>query len=436
MWKIQAMKDKAVKGLIHEEERRQRGTLNLIASENYVSRDVREALASVFTNKYAEGYPHARYYGGSSVADKLEDLTKVRALELFKLSPKTWSVNVQPYSGSPANLAVLHALVCPGEKIMAMALDMGGHLTHGCPASITGKLWKQISYGVDRKTERIDYDALLKIAKREKPGLIIGGGSAYSRMLDFKKFRGIADAVGALLVADVSHVAGLVAGGIYPSPFPYAHVVTTTTHKTLRGPRAALIFARKLAITGYRLPITNTAKTRSKGEKTPFISELVDKAVFPGLQGGPHLNTMAAIAVALKEASSPAFKKYAVQTVRNAEVLAEELARFGWRVVSGGTDTHLLLVDTAANGVSGKTAAEMLEKAGIIVNKNVIPYDVRKPSDPSGIRLGTAALTTRGAKESDMRRIARLITEAVLTGISPVLRSEAARIAARLRFPR
>jgi len=407
------MKDKAIQKLIQKEEKRQEGTLNLIASENYVSRGVREALASVFTNKYAEGYPGARYYGGNAVADELEKLAEMRALSLFRLSPKKWSVNVQPYSGSPANLAVLHALVPRGGKIMGMALDMGGHLTHGFSASLTGKLWRQVPYGVDRKTGRIDYAALMLLAKKERPKLVIAGATAYSRIVDFKKFRKIADSVHAFLVVDMSHFAGLVAGGVYPSPFPYADVVTSTTHKTLRGPRAALVFS------------------------SVEHSKAIDKTVFPGLQGGPHLNTIAAVAVALEEAKEPAFRKYAMQVVRNAKAFADELERLGWPVISGGTETHLFLVDTMARGIGGRTASDALERAGIIVNKNMIPYDSRKPSDPSGVRIGTAALTTRGMKEKEMRKVARLVDRALLKKMGAArIKKEVSRLCSRFPLPR
>jgi glycine hydroxymethyltransferase len=379
------MRDKEIENLIKREEKRQKKAINLIASENFVSQDVLRALGSVFTNKYAEGYPAKRYYAGCEVIDELEDLARTRALKLFKLSPRTWSVNVQPYSGSPANLAVYLALVKPGETIMGMALDAGGHLTHGAKVSASGKLWRAVHYGVDRKTEMLDYRAMLRIAKKEKPKILIAGWSAYSRVADFKKFKKVADAVGAMLLVDMSHFAGLVAGGAYPSPFPYADIVTTTTHKTLRGPRAALIFSR--------------AK----------YAKAIDKAVFPGLQGGPHMNQIAALAVALHEAARPEFKKYAKQVVKNAKVLAGALARFGWRVVSGGTDSHLFSVDTGARGVSGGKAETLLQTAGILVNKESLPFDTRPPSDPSGIRIGTAAVTMRGMKERDMVRLARTI---------------------------
>ena len=387
------MKDTQIKKLIETERKRQKRALNLIASENYVSKDVLEALGSELTNKYAEGYSGARYYGGNEIADKIENLCKERALKLFIRQPadrQKWSVNVQPLSGSPSNLAVYTALVPVGGKIMGMSLAHGGHLTHGHKVSATGKFWTQVPYGVNQKTELLDYEEIKQIALREKPQIIVTGYTAYPRIIDFKKFREIADVSGAYLMVDMSHFAGLVAGGVYPSPFLYADVVTTTTHKTLRGPRAAMIFSRK--------------DERELGKK-------IDKAVFPGLQGGPHLNQIAAVAVALKEADTPAFKKDAKQVVKNAKVLSNELARLGWRIVSGGTDTHLLLVDVWLNGkgIGGKEASDRLEKAGIIVNKNTIPFDTRSPVDPSGIRLGRAAETTRGKKERDFVKIAERI---------------------------
>ncbi len=386
-------KDTQIQDLIKKEEKRQKSVINLIASENYVSQAVLRALGSVFTNKYAEGYPGKRYYGGNLVVDEVENLARERALKLFKLSPKKWAVNVQPYSGSPANIAVYLALVPIGGKIMGMRLDMGGHLTHGHKVSASGKIWRQIPYGVNKKTEQLDYDELEEIAKKEKPKLIVAGFTAYPRRIDWKAFRLVADVCGAALMADMSHIAGLVAGGAHPSPFPYADIVTTTVHKTLRGPRSAMIFSR-------------TDRLHASGFK---FHELIDKAVFPGLQGGPHVNQIAGIAAALYEASQPEFKKYAAQIVKNARVLAEELAKKGWRIVSGGTDNHLLLVDTWQKGVSGKDASTLLEKAGIIVNMNAIPFDERKPMDPSGIRIGTAAVTTQGMKEKDMKRIAARI---------------------------
>lgn len=386
------MKDREIERLLKAEKKRQKSTINLIASENVVSADVLKVLGSEFTNKYAEGYPGKRYYGGTEVADKIERLCIDRALKLFDLNPVKWQVNVQPLSGSPANLAVFLALVPPQGKIMGMTLEHGGHLTHGHKVSITGKMWQQIGYGVDTQTEMIDYEAVKKQAVAEKPAVIVAGFTAYPRTVDFKKFREIADACGATLVVDMSHFAGLVAAKEYPSPFEYADVVTTTVHKTLRGPRSALIFSQK---------------------DNRELDKKIDKAVFPGIQGGPHLNQIAAVAVALKEASTPAFKKYAVQVKNNAAVLASELKRYGWHVISEGTDSHLILVDTwmDGKGISGKDASDRLEKKGVIVNKNAIPRETRSPMDPSGIRLGTAAETTRGKKEKDFKIIAKLIHE-------------------------
>lgn len=384
------MKDKEIAKLIEQEKKRQKSVTNLIASENYVSQDVLEALGSELSNKYAEGYPGHRYYGGNEISDKIENLCKARALKLFKLSSAKWHVNVQALSGSPANLAVYLALVPPGGIIMGMSLTEGGHLTHGHKVSATGQFWKAVQYGVDSQTEKIDYETLEKLAKKEKPDIIVTGFTAYPRIIDFKKIRNIARACGAYLMVDLSHTAGLVAGDACPSPFPYADVVTTTTHKTLRGPRSALIFSRI-----------------DKRE----LYKKIDKAVFPGLQGGPHLNQIASVAVALAEAAKPAFRIYARQVIKNAKVLGDELKRLGWRIISGGTDTHLILVDTWMNGkgMGGKEASDKLEKAGIIVNKNSIPGETRNPMDPSGIRIGTAAETTRGKKEHDIKVIARKI---------------------------
>lgn len=392
------MKDKQIEGLIKAEEKRQKGVINLIPSENYVSKDVLTALGSIFDNKYAEGYPYARYYGGQKYTDELETLCQKRALKLFKLEKDLWHVNVQPHSGSPANLSVYLALVPKGGKVMGLPLSSGGHLTHGQKVSITGKIWEQLPISLDLKTELIDYKKMKEDAIREKPVLIIVGFTAYPRFVDFKKCREVAHACGAYLMVDMSHFAGLVAGGVYPSPFEYADVVTTTTHKTLRGPRSAIIFSRK---------------DKNLGDKS--ISVLIDKAIFPGLQGGPHMGQIAAVAVTLKEDDSPAFKKYAKQIVKNAKVLADELSRLGWRVVSGGTDSHLILVDTWMNGkgISGKEAEAKLEKAGIICNKNTIPGETRSPFDPSGIRIGTPAETTRGRKEKDMILIARKMDKAL-----------------------
>lgn len=381
------MKDKTIEKLIKTEDARQKKVINLIASENYVSDDVLNALGSSLTNKYSEGYPGRRYYGGNTVIDQVESLAQERALSLFKLDPKKWHVNVQPLSGSPANFAVFAALVPLGGKIMGLKLSSGGHLTHGQPVSMTGKIWKQIPYEVDPKTELINYKEIEKLAVAEKPDIIVAGFTAYPRVVDFKKFASIAKKSGALLMVDMSHFAGLVAGGEYPSPFQYADVVTTTVHKTLRGPRSAMIFVKK-----------------DKRE----MDKKIDKTIIPGLQGGPHNNQIAAVAVALKEAATPAFKKYAKQIIKNAKALGKALEAKGWRLVTGGTDSHLLLVDTWAGGkgISGKEASALLERAGIIVNMNTIPQDPRGVMDPSGIRLGTAAETTRGKKEKDMKAIA------------------------------
>lgn len=390
------MKDKQIENLIKSEKKRQKKVINLIASENYVSNDVLRALGSELTNKYAEGYSAMRYYGGNEYSDKIENLCKERALKLFKLPENKWHVNAQPLSGSPANLSVYLALVPIGGKIMGMNLSDGGHLTHGHKVSMTGKVWQQIPYGVDGVTETIDYKEIKKLAEKEKPQLIVAGFTAYPRIVDFKKFREIADSVGAYLMVDMSHFAGLVAGEVYPTPFQYADVVTTTTHKTLRGPRSALIFSK---IDGRE------------------IYKKIDKAIFPGIQGGPHLNQIAAVAVALKEADTPAFKKYARQVVKNAKMFSNELSKLGWRIVSGGTDSHLILVDTWMNGkgISGKEAGDRLEANGTIVNKNTIPGETRSPMDPSGIRLGTAAETTRGKKEKDFVLIAKKIDKILRT---------------------
>jgi len=415
------MKDKQIQKLIKDETARQKKVINLIASENQVSEDVLEALGSVFTNKYSEGYPYKRYYGGNSVVDKVETLCQNRAIELFGLNSK-WSVNVQPLSGSPANFAVYTALVPKGGKIMGMSLDQGGHLTHGHKVSATGMFWKQIPYGVDKETEVLDYESLKKIAVAKKPNIIVAGFTAYPREVNWKKFREIADACGAILMVDMSHIGGLVAGKSYPSPFKYADVVTTTVHKTLRGPRSAMIFSRNDKTLDVKISAgKNKSKIKNGVKKVPF-NELIDKAIFPGLQGGPHENQIAAVAVALKEAKTVAFQKYTEQVKKNATLLASELASYGWRIISGGTDSHLILVDVwnsgekndnGAGGLTGVEAENRLEKAGIIVNKNAIPYDTRSPFNPSGIRLGTACETTRGAKQTDFKKIAEKIDKAL-----------------------
>lgn len=379
--------------LIKKEEARQKDTVNLIASENYTSDAVREASASVFMNKYAEGYPGKRYYEGNEVVDEVELLAQKRALEMFSLSPESWSVNVQPLSGAQANLAVYLALVPLNETILGLDLSHGGHLSHGHKVSLTGKIWQQKTYGVSKDTETLDYDEIARIAKEVKPKMIVTGFTAYPREIDFGKFREIADSVGAFLHVDISHISGLIVGGVHQSPFDFADTVMTTTHKTLRGPRGAIIFTRN--------------------DREENLSNKIDRAVFPGLQGGPHINKIAAMAVAFAEASTPEFKDYAAQVQKNAQALAESLEARGLRLVSGGTDTHLLLVDTwqGGKGVPGDEAALRLANEGIIANKNTIPFDERSPQSPSGIRLGTPAETTRGKTEEDFRIIGNRIAD-------------------------
>lgn len=370
---------------IENEERRQHEGLELIASENFVSEAVLEAAGSVFTNKYAEGYPGKRYYGGCEFTDVVENLARDRAKQLFGAE----HANVQPHSGSTANMAAYSAVIKPGETILGLNLAHGGHLTHGHPLNFSGKTYKIVPYGVTKETETIDYDELEQIAERERPKLIIGGGSAYPRIIDFARMRQIADKVGALYLVDMAHFAGLVAGGAHPSPVPHAHVVTSTTHKTLRGPRSGLILSRQ------------------------EHAAAIDKVVFPGMQGGPLVHIIAAKAVCFLEASQPGFKDYARQVVANARVLAKTLADEGFRIISGGTDTHLMLVDVFAKGMLGSEAENALHDAGITVNKNAIPFDTNPPMKPSGIRIGTPALTTRGMKEGEMRQVGHWIAEAL-----------------------
>ncbi|HOT60714.1 MAG TPA: serine hydroxymethyltransferase [Candidatus Dojkabacteria bacterium] len=377
------IQDKKILELINDEKKRQREGIELIASENYVSESVLECMGSILTNKYSEGYSRKRYYKGNEYIDDIEEEAISRAKELFHAE----HVNVQPYSGSPANLAVHFALLDVGDRTLGMALDAGGHLTHGFKVSITGKYYNSVSYGVDEHGY-IDYEEVRRLAKEHMPKLIWAGFSAYSRIIDWQKFRDIADEVGAYLAADIAHVAGLVATGIYPSPVGIADVVTTTTHKTLRGPRGAIIMCKE------------------------ELAEKIDKAVFPGLQGGPHNHTTAAIAVALKEASTEEFKEYTKQIVKNSKALAEELIKRDYKIISGGTDNHLFLVDIVESvGISGEEASTLLEQSNITVNKNAIPNDSRKPWDPSGIRIGTPAVTTRGMKEREMVKIAEFIDE-------------------------
>ncbi|MGA3197396.1 MAG: serine hydroxymethyltransferase [Terriglobales bacterium] len=377
--------DPQIAAAIDNEVRRQHEGLELIASENFVSEAVLEAAGSVFTNKYAEGYPAKRYYGGCEFTDVVEELARERVKKLFGAE----HANVQPHSGSQANQAAYAAVLQPGDTILGLNLAHGGHLTHGHHLNFSGKTYKIVPYGVTKETETIDYDALEKIAEQERPKLIIGGGSAYSRIIDFARMRQIADKVGAIYLVDMAHFAGLVAGGAHPSPVPHAQIVTSTTHKTLRGPRSGMILSRQ----EFAMPI--------------------DKTVFPGMQGGPLVHIMAAKAVCFLEASQPSFKEYARQVVANAKVLAETLAAEGFRIISGGTDTHLMLVDVFAKGMLGSEAEKALGEAAITVNKNAIPFDTNPPMKPSGIRIGSPAVTTRGMKEPEMRQIGRWIAEAL-----------------------
>ena len=389
--------DPQIAAAIDDETRRQHEGLELIASENFVSEAVLEAMGSVFTNKYAEGYPGKRYYGGCEFADIVENLARDRAKQLFGAE----HANVQPHAGSQANMAAYSAVIQPGDTVLGLNLAHGGHLTHGHHLNFSGKTYRIVPYGVTKETETIDYDDLEKLAEKENPKLIIGGGSAYPRVIDFARMRQIADKVGALYLVDMAHFAGLVAGGVHPSPVPHAHIVTSTTHKTLRGPRAGMILSKQ------------------------EFAAAIDKVVFPGMQGGPLVHIIAAKAVCFREALQPEFREYARQVVANAKVLAETLAAEGFRIISGGTDTHLMLVDVFSKGMFGNEAEKALGEAGITVNKNAIPFDVNPPMKPSGIRIGTPALTTRGMKENEMKQVGRWIAEAlngrndnsVLTGI-------------------
>jgi len=404
-----AAADPEIAEQIQNEVVRQHEGLEMIASENFVSRAVLEAAGTVFTNKYAEGYPGKRYYGGCEYADIVEDLARARAKRLFGAD----HANVQPHSGSQANAATCMALLTPGDTILGLDLAHGGHLTHGHKLNFSGKLYKVSGYQVRKDTETIDYDQLEEQAERERPKMIIGGGSAYPRQFDFVRMRAIADKVGAYYMVDMAHFAGLVAGGVHPSPIPHAHVVTTTTHKTLRGPRAGMILC------------------------TQELAAGIDRSVFPGQQGGPLMHIIAAKAVAFREALDPSFAEYSAQTVANAKTLAAALADKGFRIISGGTDTHLMLVDVFEKGMLGSEAEYALGQAGITVNKNAIPYDTNPPMKPSGIRIGTPALTTRGMKEAEMLVIAGWIAVALESRNHPAvlakIRGEVSEIAER--FP-
>jgi glycine hydroxymethyltransferase len=375
--------DPQIAAAIDNEARRQHEGLELIASENFVSEAVLEAAGSVFTNKYAEGYPGKRYYGGCEFADVVENLARDRAKELFGAE----HANVQPHAGSQANMEAYAAVIQPGDTILGLNLAHGGHLTHGFHLNFSGRTYRVVPYGVTKETETIDYDAVEALAEKEHPKLIIGGGSAYPRIIDFARMRQIADKVGALYLVDMAHFAGLVAGGVHPSPVPHAHIVTSTTHKTLRGPRAGMILCKQEFATA------------------------IDKAVFPGMQGGPLMHIIAAKAICFLEAMQPGFRDYARQVVTNARVLAETLGAEGFRIISGGTDTHLLLVDVFSKGMFGSEAEKALGDAGITVNKNAIPFDTNPPLKPSGIRIGSPALTTRGMKEAEMRQVGGWISQ-------------------------
>lgn len=384
--------DPAIYKLVEEEKKRQFEVLEMIPSENYTSQAVLEALGTELANKYSEGYAKKRYYQGNKVIDNIEILAMERAKKLFGVP----HANVQPYSGSPANTAVFFALLEPlKDKIMGLSLAFGGHLTHGAPVSLSGKYFKAVPYTLSSNGD-FDFAEIEKIAVREKPKIIIAGFTAYPKVINFKRFGEIADKVGAFLLADISHIAGLVAGGAHPSPVPYAHIVTTTTHKTLRGPRGAMIMV-----------------TEKGFKKDPDLGDKIDKAVFPGLQGGPHDNQTAAIAVALLEASKPSFKLYAKQIIDNSKVLADELNKFGFKLIGGTSENHLILIDLSNKNVNGALFAHALEAAGIVVNKNAVPNDTMPPFYPSGIRLGTPAITTRGMKQKEMKQIAKWMNEVV-----------------------
>ncbi len=383
--------DPKIYTLIKKESKRQQETLMMIPSENIASKAVEEAVGSCLSNKYAEGYPYKRYYQGQEFVDQIEDLVIERAKKIFKVE----AANVQPLSGSPANFAVYTALLEPGDTLTGLSLSSGGHLTHGAAFNASSKYFRSVPYELNSKGF-IDYNLLRKLAKKEKPKIIIAGVTAYPRKVDWKKFAQIADEVNAYLMADISHLSGLVVAGAYPTPVPYVHIITTTTHKTLRGPRGAIIMVTKKGL-----------------KKDPDLPKKINKSIIPGIQGGPHLNTIAGIGVALKEASTNRFKKYSKQIVKNAKVLAKELNKYKFNLVSGGTDSHLILIDLRNKKILGNTAAEGIEKAGIVLNRNAIPFDPNPPFYPSGIRLGTPGTTSRGMKEKEMKIIASYINDAV-----------------------
>ncbi|MDK0569652.1 serine hydroxymethyltransferase [Clostridium perfringens] len=377
--------DEQIAHLVQKEKERQENSIELIASENFVSKAVMEAMGSYLTNKYAEGYPSKRYYGGCHVVDEVEDLARERVKKLFGAE----HANVQPHSGSQANMAVYFSILEPGDTVLGMDLSHGGHLTHGSPVNFSGRLFNFVSYGVDPETETINYENVRELALKHKPKLIVAGASAYSRIIDFKTLREIADEVGAYLMVDIAHIAGLVATGLHPSPVPYADFVTSTTHKTLRGPRGGLILCK---------------------EK---FAKALDKNIFPGIQGGPLMHIIAAKAVCFKEALEPSFKTYMEQVVKNAEVLAEALESYGFKLVSNGTDNHLILVDLTNKYITGKDAEILLDSIGITLNKNTVPNETRSPFVTSGVRIGTPAITTRGFKEEEMKEIASIINDAI-----------------------
>ena len=394
--------DPEVFNSIEQERHRQQNTLEMIASENFTSPNVMEAVGSVLTNKYAEGYPGKRYYGGCAAVDVAENLARDRAKELFDAE----YANVQPHSGSQANMGVYLTLLQPGDIVMGLNLSHGGHLTHGSSVNFSGKLYQFISYGVDKNTGRVDFDEVYALARKHKPKLIVCGGSAYPRFIEFEMFRQVADDIGAFLMADIAHPSGLVATGIHPSPWPHCHVVTSTTHKTLRGPRGGLILVGK--------DFENTwGAIAPKSGRVKMVSELIDSAVMPGIQGGPLMHVIAGKAVAFGEALKIPYIQYCEQIVKNSKILSKTLLNLGYEIVSGGTDTHLVLIDLTQKEISGRKAEHVLEEAGITTNKNMVPFDEKSPMVTSGIRIGTPALTTRGFKENEMVRVANLINNVI-----------------------